>query len=155
MLLEDRVYLQLRPDKIATLSLIRDTPPKPPLDDAFYHQGIVPSPNIRLVDHFFRLRLDKQTVRVVDLPQEIDIVEYLFLILLVHASLFVQPTYKGILLLEEESVHNKLLRAYLTAHLKVMRCCVETVNALLPLISNELFFPWLELHGRLLLQYLL
>jgi hypothetical protein len=39
--------------------------------------------------------------------------------------------------------------------LKVMRCCVETVNALLPLISNELFFPWLELHGGLLLQYLL
>ena len=60
MLLEDRVYLQLRPDEIATLSLIRDTPPKPPLDDAFYHQGIVPSSNIRLVDHFFRLRLDKK-----------------------------------------------------------------------------------------------
>lgn len=155
MLLEDRVYLQLRPDEIAALSLIHDTPPKPPLDDAFYHQRIVPSSNIRLVDHFFRLRFDKQTVRVVDLPQEIDIVEYLFLILLMHASLFVQPTYKGILLLEEESVHNELLRAYLTAHLKVMRCCVETVNALLPLISNELFLPWLELHGGLLLQYLL
>ena len=92
-----RVEFQLCPNKVAFfVGFVDNVPPKTSLYDALDHQRIVSWSHIGSVDCFLGSWLDVEPVRVVNLPQEVNIVKDLFLVLLLEAGFVPHPKHKGI-----------------------------------------------------------
>lgn len=146
MVIEYGVDFELGPNEIAAFWLVDYRPPKSAFQYALDHDRIIPSANVSPICDLFRLRLHKNTVGVVEFPQEIEIPKNPLFDLLLCALFLVESTDEGILFVEEELVDDVIFGVDLSV---CAEGSVEAVDPLPSLLFEELAFG-LDFGGVLL-----
>lgn len=96
--LEDGIHFQLSPHQIATLLLVCNAPPEPPSEDTFEEVRIIAGTYVGLKGSLSAGTGHKESIGIVDLPQEIVIERQLFFILLIGDYLFGHAEHERIFL---------------------------------------------------------
>lgn len=149
MVIEDGVDFELSPHEVAALWLVDYRPPKSAFQYALDHYRIIPAANVSPIGDIFRLRLHKNTIGVIDLPQEIEIPKNPFFDLLLRTLLLIEPADEGILFVEEELVDDVIFGVDLSVSAEGS---VEAVDPLPSFLFEELAFG-LDFGGMLLQVY--